>query len=311
MNKKKLIKLLGNVITIIVIYFLTIRLLSYDIDWNMLIIPKNLFVVSILIILYGINVLVICIPWKNIIEILTTKKISFKDITLIFCKSNILKYIPGNVFQYVGRNELAVKMKLSHVDVAVSTALDIILNVVSVFLISVILYYPGLKIWLDTYGFSEFQFIIATLFILAILFCITAIFFKEKVMNYLKKFKVFINRKNLTVMVLCILYYMILGMFTGILYIIVLTEIIGVSVYFEQVNIVIGAFLLSWLLGFIMIGAPAGIGIREGAMTLLAGSIIPVESVLLSMVIYRIITIIGDVAALIFSKLINLRNDKV
>lgn len=311
MNKTPPIKLIGNIITIIVVYFLINRLLSYDIDWSMLLVPKNFIIISILITLYGLNVFVICIPWKNIIEILTSKKISFKDITLILCKSNILKYIPGNVFQYVGRNEIAVKMNISHWDAAISTVFDILLNVCAICLISLILYYPGLKIWLDIYGYSEFIFVIVAFFILTIIFGVAIIFFKKKILDYLKKFKIFINKKNLITIFLCVLYYMIMGIFTSIIYIIALSIIVGIKVPLGQANIVIGAFLISWLFGFIMIGAPAGIGIREATMTLLAGNIIPPESVLLSMVIYRIITTIGDIVALIFAKLINLNNNKV
>ena len=57
---------------------------------------------------------------------LSQKKIPFATAVPIYTQSNILKYIPGNVFQYVGRNKLAFDMNISHVDVACATILDIL-----------------------------------------------------------------------------------------------------------------------------------------------------------------------------------------
>ena len=64
-------------------------------------------------------------------------------------------------------------------------------------------------------------------------------------------------------------------------------------------GIIIGAFILSWLAGYITPGAPGGIGIRELLMTaIVAGSgIADVDSITTASAVYRVINILGDVLA--------------
>ena len=307
MNKKKTIKLIGNIITSIVIFFIAKRLLSYDIDWKMLFRPDNFFILFLLIIGYSLNVVLICIPWKVILEIITSVKIKFKEIVLISCRSNALKYIPGNVFQYVGRNQIAFKLDFNHLDVGISTIIDVFINILSIFLTSLILYFPGIKIWIDKFGLLNLKVVIMFLILFVLIVAIASTLLREKIIYYIKRYRVLFTKESLKKIFLCMLYYSMQGIFTAIIYIIVVKYIVGVQLPNNKLNIIVGAFLLSWILGFIMIGAPAGIGIREGSMALLIKDIIPTEEVLLSMLIYRIITTFGDAVALFFAKVISLK----
>ncbi len=54
------------------------------------------------------------------------------------------------------------------------------------------------------------------------------------------------------------------------------------------------AFCLSWLLGFVMPGAPAGLGVREGAMALLLAGAIPQHQILALVLAVRLVTVVGD-----------------
>lgn len=55
-----------------------------------------------------------------------------------------------------------------------------------------------------------------------------------------------------------------------------------------------GAFSLAWLLGFVVPGAPAGLGVREGTMTLLLAHAVPQYQILVLVVAVRIATFAGD-----------------
>lgn len=99
------------------------------------------------------------------------------------------------------------------------------------------------------------------------------------------------------------MYYFFWGIFTGFIFIGVLTQIVGISLDFHQSRIILGAFLLSWILGFIMPGAPGGIGIREASLTLMLNSFSNVESILFGIVIYRIVNVFGDLIGLLFARI--------
>ena len=77
---------------------------------------------------------------------------------------------------------------------------------------------------------------------------------------------------------------------------------------FFSYGTVIGAFLLSWMVGFIVPGAPGGIGIREAVITFLLSKSVSQESVVVSIVIYRFITTIGDLIGFMIAILLEKQN---
>jgi uncharacterized membrane protein YbhN (UPF0104 family) len=54
------------------------------------------------------------------------------------------------------------------------------------------------------------------------------------------------------------------------------------------------AFSLAWLLGFVVPGAPAGLGVREGVMALLLAGAIPQHQILALVLGVRLVTMVGD-----------------
>lgn len=55
-----------------------------------------------------------------------------------------------------------------------------------------------------------------------------------------------------------------------------------------------GAFALSWLLGFVVPGAPAGLGVREGVMTILLSGSLEQHRILPFVLALRLMTLVGD-----------------
>jgi uncharacterized membrane protein YbhN (UPF0104 family) len=55
------------------------------------------------------------------------------------------------------------------------------------------------------------------------------------------------------------------------------------------------AFVTAWLIGLVTPGAPAGIGVREIVLIYLSGDYFDNGSILLSVMILRIVTVLGDV----------------
>ncbi|NVJ70236.1 MAG: hypothetical protein HWE08_07780 [Alphaproteobacteria bacterium] len=57
---------------------------------------------------------------------------------------------------------------------------------------------------------------------------------------------------------------------------------------------IVPVFLFSWILGFVVVGAPGGLGVREAALVVLsAGTIQPAEALLIG-ALFRIVTMIGE-----------------
>ncbi|MET0231149.1 MAG: hypothetical protein ABW186_09485 [Rhodanobacteraceae bacterium] len=62
--------------------------------------------------------------------------------------------------------------------------------------------------------------------------------------------------------------------------------------------LIAAASAASWLAGFVVIGAPAGLGVREAAFVALAGPALGEDRALLLMGLFRIITFLGDTLVL-------------
>ncbi|HAP79642.1 MAG TPA: hypothetical protein DCQ78_05740, partial [Ruminococcus sp.] len=121
---KKIVKIIGNIIMLSALVFIVKKFIDMDIDFSEL---KSPSVISALIISFVVQTVIVvmgCFPWLMFTRSLSGKKIPFSKAMPVYTKSNIYKYLPGNVFQYVGRNQLAFDMNISHIDVACATVFD-------------------------------------------------------------------------------------------------------------------------------------------------------------------------------------------
>lgn len=56
----------------------------------------------------------------------------------------------------------------------------------------------------------------------------------------------------------------------------------------------VGAFAVSWIAGFVVPGAPAGLGVRELVLTAWLGDALPATTVVVLVLALRVATTIGD-----------------
>lgn len=290
--KNKILKVIGNILVIVAVIFVFRKLLSYDIDYSTIFTLKNLVIITIMTILYGINVYLCSFPWFNLATAITNTQLCFSEVAVIFTKSGLLKYIPGNILQYVGRNELALQYDLNHAKVALSTFLDVVCNLCAIAAIIICfsqkdivriinLYHINIKVVFAAAAIGIFFAIIVSLYIYN--------------KNSLHKVTKAISKA----FILDILFYVITNLFASALFIIIMKVIANESSF--SYGTVIGAFLLSWVVGFIVPGAPGGIGIREAIITFLLSKSVQQESVVISIIIYRFITTIGDLVGFIIA----------
>lgn len=300
MAVKKWVKRAGNVLMLLALVLIVRRLAGMDIDYAILLRRDNLFLLAVLVLLYGINVVATSLSWYIVVQIVTGKRLPFLPVQYIFCRAGLLKYLPGNVFQYVGRNELAVQYELPHKEVALSTVLDVAANMAGVCLVALSCYAAGLQTGLQSIAsrIGPRVIVIAALAVLVV--CLVA----YKLRHFLlEKLRVLFTAANMARYAFCIVWYALLAIYNGALYLTVLTRILHVGVEGRLLFIVIGAYQLAWLLGFLVPGAPGGLGIRETVIVALLAAWAPQEPVLLAIVIFRIISTVGDFTGLLLNRL--------
>ena len=72
-------------------------------------------------------------------------------------------------------------------------------------------------------------------------------FFKNRLLVFYTKVKKLFNIKNIIKEIGCILFFCFWAIYTSFLYIIILHQILGLRLNLQDIRVISGAFLLSWL----------------------------------------------------------------
>ena len=300
---KRIALLLGNGLVLVSLVYIVRKIFSFDLDLSFLSQPTILLSLIFFSFISCGMVYITAYSWKQILAFLSQKKIPFKSVGLLYAKSNLGKYLPGNIMHFVGRNLLGSSLEVSQAHIALSSLLETLF----IFLVALgwSLTLSG-KEFLDytqkilhEYLNHPFIFIIV-LTSLGIFSVALFIYFKK---DLIIQYKERTNSREILKLFLQLLFlystfFLVQGM--------VLSSIIGWSI---DVNIstalhIISAFSVAWILGFVVPGAPGGIGIREMALLFMLSDICCSEVLLSAIIVQRLISILGEVLAYLLSEAI-------
>ncbi len=295
-NKSAYIKYVGNAVTVFAVFLIIKKLISYDLDYRIFLQPKTTVIIFICLVAYIINVLLSTVPWIKMLEVVSGKKMPYTTTMFVNVRSNLFKYIPGNVFQYIGKNELALKCNIGHAQVAISTLLDVIVMFSTSLLLGVLCIREYLLVIVKKYVSAKY--VIAIAAILLIIFIAAFLYIKRKKPALPgEAIKIIRNKNNIKSILLCFAYYMVQNMWVGLIYVAVLLMISGKGISEIPFFLIIGANVISWAIGFITPGAPGGLGIREAVMIFITYGMFDESMITLTSVLYRVITVLGDAFA--------------
>lgn len=249
-----------------------------------------------LAIIYTFLFLLIALAWKIVITSLNGK-ITFKNSFIIYGRSNISKYIPGNVFHFVGRGLLSKEIGIQTNIVLNGIFLETLLLVIATGLIAV----PSLII----YGIKKISFLSANRLIFIVVVITILLITIVACIKFIPALKKWLIKRNLLVdtdkinlklivkssIIVIIIYFFYYSFVSLILF--YLSNYLW-SLNSHQFFIFLGAYSLGWLLGFITPGAPGGLGVREAVITAFLTSSLGAPKALVIALVFRLITIFGD-----------------
>lgn len=294
--------MVGNLIMIAALVFIVKKIIDMDIDVSQF---KSLSVLAVLVIgTVGQTLIWLCAgyPWMVFTQSLSGKKIPFSEVMPVYTNSNIYKYVPGNVLQYVGRNRLASNMKISHVDVACATILDIVFCVIGTGIVSVIFLGGRISELISRYGKQILIVGVIGVLVLAAAAAVMYLKFREKFKEYVSRYSKALAPGNRANLARGILYYFAQNAFSAVMYFVSLRLILGDAAGISELITYTGAFLFAWIVGFVTIGAPGGIGIRESVMLFVCGDNFA-DKILLFVLVMRVASTFADVIAFFIGKL--------
>lgn len=217
-------------------------------------------------------------------------KISFKKALRIWIISNASRYIPGSIWQYIGRVELSKKVGIAREATVSSVLLEIFLVLISGIFVS-LLAFPFIKLeFLDSSKWIYFLPI--PLFILHPKLSSKILVFLGKV---LKKGdfnpKLTLSFKDTVSIFPVFLLNFLLNGFALFFVIVSLTH------NFEILNLIksTGFYSLSWVLGYISLISPGGIGVSELSLAGLYGFEMDFAKASLVALLYRLMLTVAEI----------------
>jgi uncharacterized membrane protein YbhN (UPF0104 family) len=259
----------GSLIAIFGFLFLLKRINLYcnQINFNTLK-EMDYYILILFIAIYCISNFLLVKGWQYLLFNFGSTP-SFSLAFKIYGTSQLGKYIPGNIFQFAGRQTIAVKngIKSSVSLKSIGWELGLLALSGSVFVILIMpLYFKTFSALLSVLVFILFLFILFRgLFYFNNLFYLTTIVYL-----------VFLTISSL-------LFVGVLNMLNP------RYDFLNWEIFF-----VIGSFVVAWLVGFVTPGAPAGVGVREFVLFFLLKNNFSESDILAALIFSRVISIIGD-----------------
>ncbi len=230
------------------------------------------------------------------------QKVPLKEAVLVYCRSNLGKYIPGNVFQYVERNIFFSSYGVRHVDTVLASLLEVGCLILSAFILSAVF---G-KFDIIKEVFARYSYIIPVFLVLVLLFIIVGIVFlrkkKKSLRSLLHRLR---ERGGIKLILFDIVSYTLILLIMGVVTLIAFFAVIAPGEFAPEPAGLLGAYIVAWLCGFVIVGAPGGIGVREAVFSLIYINTPYLDLVLALSILVRMISIAADVLAYIVIRVIS------
>ena len=286
-NLTRVLRWLGGGIAIVSLYYVGSLILGHldailALEWR----RQAVGATVVATIVYACSLAVLAASWAVIAVAAWPDRRQLVIATRIYARSGIAKYLPGNVFHLLGRQLIGGPLGVSQGRLAVATAAEIALSVLSVGLIAAAVFtaLPG--------PISRVLSLVAlTLGALAAMAFVSPDLLRRTVPRTAPIFDRVVGDANSAelglALALNLAFFLCLALIAGSVF----RALTGPALPLMQVGAV---YLTAWLAGYIVPGASGGLGVREAALLVLLDSAAGEPAVLAFALTMRLQSIGGD-----------------
>jgi glycosyltransferase 2 family protein len=276
---KKSLQVAGSLLGFSGVVFVFLRLSEYSPQINLA--GFDLYrwgMIFLFAVIYGLANIFLARSWWYLMDFLGAKA-EWPWALQAYGRSQLARYVPGNIFHFAGRQALGMAVGFSGWALAKSAVweLGLITGAGALFgLLAIPLYWNEISIQ----------------FALVLFFCAFAL-------------STFIIWRWSPFIAFAFVYQTAFLIVSGIVFSGTLAMISPGSIMLNWFPAVCGAYIVAWLAGLITPGAPAGVGVRELVLLLLLKGHVVESDLLLAVVIGRMVTVLGDLLFFVFVVIIN------
>lgn len=246
----------------------------------------------------GINV-IRAFNWKLILQFLTSREIKDYGICGIYLRTEVAKYIPSNMVHFAGRHILTRKKGFSDKVLVAANILDMAFllcaagAIVFACLASKILPLPESVLKL-----INVKTVMAAACAGGLIFAAALIVRGKKIIGHIMPF---LKPGKIARAGAIAAMYLPVFILNSVIILAVLKLMCGADISLASAAAAFAAFTFAWTIGFIVPGAPGGLGVRESVLIILLTPVFGGANALSAALISRVISIFGDVAAFALS----------
>ncbi len=255
---------------------------------------------------YGLASFLLAIAWVRIIRWCGQGDAPWVPSLALYGKTQIAKYLPGNVFHFVGRHVAGRQLGFAHIPMvwaALTEAAGMVSVAAGLAVIGVLFWFPFGA------GLSS-----AAIVVLAILAALSPFVLSRGFKWMGRILDVPIRHRSAMDIVTGLqpTYLLYVAFFTisaTILW--CLSAIIGGTSDIQTLQVLVPALAAAWLAGYVTPGAAAGLGVREAVLILALSDVIGSSDATLLAVSYRGVTLLGDASFFLIGSVLGRANRSI
>ncbi len=252
--------------------------------------------------------------WKLILEFVNGESVSTKDVFHVYLKSNVAKYLPGNVMHYAGRNYLGNKLGWNNSEMAFSSFLEFIFGAGSTGIIIIMLLAlgfinipPQISFTFNFHKIVGYSALVAAagLVVIGLMYSYRYFFYKERLrvtsQKIWHKAKQFFTGAFIILFVRLFLISLFCFFLNSIFFFYLCHLVLDFHIQPYDMFNVYAALGIANYSSIITPGVPSGLGVKESVSFLLISAYgYPKEMLLMSILVYRVACILGDLLSFLF-----------
>lgn len=226
--------------------------------------------------------------WRRLLLWAGERQVQGGDTLSIYAKTQVAKYIPGNVAQFAGRQFIGREAGWSHVGLLLSTVFELVSLVFVAAVIATVATAAGARGIVDTQ-----LLLLAAIFILAGLVVLPRFGPRALLQRWPEAAQRVAELKIRELWRVAALHALFFAV-AGVILILVTQVVTGNSVPYQHWPAVIGLYAIAWIVATLTPGAPSGIGVRELVLVAGLAFMTSAGSAILIATLLRAVTVTGD-----------------
>lgn len=292
LGRQRLLHVAGLLVAIVSASFVVVLLRS---QWELVIAwrPGPLAIIALLVatLTYAAASLLLAGAWRSILLWSGETAVTTRDAFHVYCRSQIAKYIPGNIAQLIGRHLLGRQRGWSNTGLVVAGIFEMISLIGAAAVIASIGFLLGgiviRRIDSPTAILLAISLALGAVFAFRLLPYLVAMIWPDIARRLHRCRMIGLWRANL----------LHLGFFvvTGAVFFLVVFSVADTAPPLSLWPEIFALLAAAWVIGVVTPGAPSGLGVREAVLVLGLSGVMPIAQALLIVGLFRCVTVCGDI----------------